>query len=110
MPKQKGSSDPFEALSMAYKDEVGAADLNKLKQLLADVAKSEEANQAAMKADEELNQLKEKVKVATEGYSEVKKTNRLKTKFIIRALSDKGDTVAQSIVQNTLLAEMQKSN
>lgn len=106
----KTKKDPYEALPTEWKDALEGMGPDELKQRLAEVAKSEEANQSAKKADEDLNNLKEQVKNASLGYNEVSKVNRLKTKLVIRHLADKGDVVAQSIIQNDISAEMQKSS
>lgn len=104
----KAKKDPFEQLEESFKDAVAGGTTDDLKARLAEVAKNEEQNQSAKKADQDLNNLKGQVKVASAGYTEVSKANRLKLKFIIRNLADKGDVVAQSIVQNDIDAEMQK--
>jgi hypothetical protein len=107
--KDKKPKDKFAALPDTFKNDVGSASLETLKQILAEVAKKEEANQSAKKADPDLNRLKEQVKVASSGYTDVTKMNRLKLKFIIRNLADKGDDVAATIIKNDISAEMQKS-
>lgn len=105
MPKK----DPFENLEEAFKDAVAGATVEELKSRFSEVAKNEEANKSAKKADPDLNRLVEQVKVASAGYAEVSKANRLKLKCIIRHLADKGDAVAQTIVQNDIDAELQKA-
>lgn len=107
MAKQK--KDPFEELGDDFKDALNGLGLDSLKAKLAEVAKGEEANQSAKKADEDLNRLKEQVKNASLGYNEVTKTNRLKMRYIIRHLADAGDEVALTIIQNDISAEMQKN-
>lgn len=109
MGRPKKNKDPFAELPESFKDALATADVNQLKDKLAEVAKAQEANKSEMKADEDLNNLKEQVKVASSGYTEVTKSNKLKTKYVIRLLADKGDAVAQSIVQNDINAELQKS-
>lgn len=109
MARPKKNKDPFAELPESFKDALATADEQQLKDKLSEVAKSQEDNKSAMKADKDLNDLKEKVKVASSGYTEVTKTNKLKTKFVIRLLADKGDSVAQRIVQNDIDAELQKS-
>ncbi|WNM70301.1 hypothetical protein [Myxococcus phage Mx1] len=109
MARAKKAKDPYASLPDDFKSAVGLASPEELKAKLAEVAKSQEANLSSMKADPDLNKLKEQVKFAGAGYSEVTKTNRQKTKFIIRALADKGDPVAQAIIQNDIEAELQKS-
>lgn len=106
MAKEK--KDPFEALDKEFKDAVESESLEQLAKRFSDVAKSEEANQAAKKADEDLLRAQEQVANAQLGYTEVTKANKLKKKYIIRYLADKGDSVAQGIIQNILLAESMK--
>lgn len=101
--------DPFAELDDVFKNEVSGASLDQLKDKLSEVAKKEEENQAAKKADEDLNRLKEQVKDASLGYSEVTKRNKLKLKFLIRNLADKGDPVSANIVRLELAAEDQKT-
>jgi hypothetical protein len=96
--KKSSKKDKFEALSEDFKSAVGSSNLDELKVRLSDVTKTEEENQSAMKADEDLNNLKEQVKLASSGYRELTKLNKLKRFFIIQALADKGDPVAQNIV------------
>jgi hypothetical protein len=106
---KKEKKNKFDALPQDFKDAVDTMSLDELKTRLSDVAKAEEENQSEMKADEPLNQLKEQVKVASSGYREVSKLNKLKRLYTIQNLADKGDPVAQSIVQNNINAESQKA-
>jgi hypothetical protein len=106
--KKTEKKDPFEGLPEDFKKSVEAADLDGLKMLFSGVAKGEQANRSAKKADEDLNNLLEQVKVASSGYAEVTKANKTKASYLIRFLADKGDPVAQSIVQNEIDAAMQK--
>lgn len=96
--KKGTKKDEFEALPQDFKDAVSAAGLDELKGRLSDVAKAEEENQSAKKADADLNDKKELAKLAASGYVELTKLHKLKRKFIIRNLADKGDPVAQNIV------------
>lgn len=97
--------DPFEDLPEDFKDAVTSASVNELKDKLSDVAKNEEANLAAKKADPDLAESKEAVKVASEGYREITKQNKLKRKFIIQQMALSGDDLAQKIVQMDLDAK-----
>ncbi len=99
--KKKG---PFDSLPTEFKDAVAAEDLQAIKARLSDIAKAEEANQAAKNADEDLNKKKEQAKIAGEVYREGTKANKLKVKFIITVLADKGDETALQIVRLNLLA------
>jgi lantibiotic modifying enzyme len=109
MAKQKEPKDPFSSLDPGFKDGLEGATVDQLKAKLAEVAKAEEANQSSKKADEELNRLKAQVKNASLGFAELSKRHRLQLKYLIRQLADKGDEVAQTIIQNDISAEMQKA-
>lgn len=107
MPKGKfprTKKNPFDALPEDFKDAVTSASLDQLKVKLSEVTKSDEQNISAAKADQDLQEKKEALKNAAEGYREVAKTNKLKKKFIIQSMSDSGDPVAQSIIQLDLSA------
>ena len=99
--KKKG---PFDSLPTEFKDAVAAEDLTAIKARLSDIAKAEEANQAAKNADEDLNKLREQAKYAGESYREASKANKTKVKYIITVLADKGDETALQIVRLNLLA------
>lgn len=64
-------------------------DVLTLKNALAEVAKSEEANRAKLEQDEALKAAKERVSELTEDYNHVTKVNKLKTKYLVRVLSTK---------------------
>lgn len=111
MPKKsfkKQKKDPFEALPDEFKSFVDGAGLEELRLKLSDVAKSDEQNLSAAKADEDLNTKRASVKTAMEPYKEVAKLNKLKRKRLIIALSDKGDVVAENIVKLDVAAELTK--
>lgn len=94
----------YDDLPAEFKDEIAACSLDTLKGKLAELVKTEEANTAAKAADEDLNSLKEKLKVASEPYNEITKTNKLKLKYMISVLADKGDLMAIEIVKLKLMA------
>ncbi len=100
----KNKKGPFDSLPSEFKDAVAAEDLAAIKARLSDIAKAEEANQAAKAADEDLNKLKEQAKYAGVGYREGTKMNKTKVKFIISVLADKGDETALQIVRLNLIA------
>ncbi len=96
-PRKKKS--PFDALPEDFKESVTTASLQQLKDKLSEVAKSDEHNLSAAKADTDLQEKKEALKAAAEGYREVAKLNKLKKKFIIQSMSDSGDEISQQIIQ-----------
>ena len=95
--KFSGPKDPFDALPVEFKDAMGAAQPEELVTRLADVSKEEERNQAAMKADGDLKSKRADASYAAQSYRDQSKINKLKTKFIIRVQSDRGDVKAGEI-------------
>jgi len=89
-------------------DSVNGLNTDALRIKYAEVAKNEEANQSAKKADGDLAAKKDAVKAASSGYSEITQRNKLRSKFLIRMLSDSGDAVAATIIQNDAEAEALK--
>lgn len=100
--------DPFKSLPQDFKDAVDGEMTDALKVRLSDVAKGEEANQSAKKADPDITSLKEQLKEASLGYNEVSKANKLRLKYIIKRLAQLGDPVAITIVNLDRDAEIQK--
>jgi hypothetical protein len=99
----------FDDLNEDWKKHVeGLSDLESLKTEVATVAKQEFLNQSTMKADQDLNEKKDAVKVASSGYREVTKTNKLKLAYLTQLAADKGDAVAQETIQRLIDAENQK--
>lgn len=107
MPGKKKLSleEQLNLIESTFIDSLNGANAEQLKAKFAEVAKAEEANQSAKKADEDLNSKKDAVAAASEGYRELTKKNRLKIKFLIRQLSDKGDAEAMQIVANDAATE-----
>lgn len=94
----------FDDLPEDWKDKLASANLEELKAEVASVAKNEFLNQAVMKADQDLNEKKDAVKVASSGYREVTKMNKLKLGYLTQLAADKGDPVSQETVQNLINA------
>lgn len=107
--KKKAKKDPYADVPEDFKDFVGKANLAELKERFGEVAKMEEQNVAACKADADLNTKREAVKFAMEPYKETAKISRLKKKLLISALSDKGDSVSESIVRLDIAANEMKN-
>ena len=97
---------PFDELSPEFKDAARGADSTKLKEQLTEIALNEQLNLASQKADQDLKSLKDQVKDASAGYREVTKINKLKTKFIIEQLSDRGDPKSSEIVTEQKRGEL----
>lgn len=104
--KKKASlEEKLNALEPTFVDSLNGANLEQLKARLGDVTKAEVSNQAFKASDQDLSTKKDAYTAAGEGYKEVSKKNKLKARYIIQQLSDKGDPEAQKIVANTILAE-----
>lgn len=106
-PKKKKKAtleEKINAIDPNFIDSLNGANLELLKAKLAEVAKSEEANQSAKKADADLTSKKDAAAEAALGYKEITQKNRLKFTYVIRQLSDKGDAEAQTIIMNHLAA------
>lgn len=101
--------EQLDLIEPTFRDSLNGANLEALRAKYAEVKKDEEANQTAKAADEDLKNKKDAVEAASVGYKDLTKRNKLKTKYLIRLLSDSGDVVAQQIVMNTLAAEALKS-
>lgn len=102
--KKASLEEKLNAIESTFVDSLNGATLDQLKMKLSDVTKAEISNQAHKSADQDLNNKKDSYDVAGEGYREVTKKNKLKMRYIIQQLSDKGDPEAQKIMANTLLA------
>jgi hypothetical protein len=91
--------DLFQALPESFKDEVASKGPDQLHKLLSDIAKSEEVNKAAAKADKDLKEKREQASIACRSYKEASKLNDIKTKFVMRNLADKGDGVSSEFIR-----------
>ena len=78
-------------------DDLAAAQSEELQARLADISTDEERNQAAMKADADLKAKRQEASYAAQSYRDQTKLNKLKTKYIIRIQSDRGDVKASEI-------------
>lgn len=93
MGRPKGSKkNPFDALSAEWRQEVDAMgnDEEAVRAAVARLALNESALREAEKADEDLAQKKEVVKIAMEPYSSVYKTNKLKMRYLRAHLESNG--------------------
>lgn len=106
MPRgpSKMKKNKFDDLPQDWKDALESSSLDELKSKVAEVAKTEFLNQSEMKADQDLNEKKELVKVASAGYREVTKLNKLKLSYLTQMMADKGDAMSQQTVQNLMNA------
>jgi hypothetical protein len=90
MAKLNQPKDPFAGLPDEFKEQVAKLDKDGLNLKLAEVAKNEFENQKLKAEDKDLNDLKEQVKVASEGYVESTKANKLKVKWLVHIMREKG--------------------
>jgi len=84
------AKDKFRNLDADWKDKVSTMDATEIDGALAQIAKDGEALEQAQEADQDLAAKKEAAKDAGQVYREGKKENRLKTRFLMRVLSDQG--------------------
>jgi hypothetical protein len=84
--------DPFEGLDREWMDAVVGSSVDDINKRIAELAKAEEENKAAMKADEDLAEKKEAVKFASESYRENTKGYKLRMRWIMQVLADMSKT------------------
>jgi hypothetical protein len=89
MPRQS-AKDPFEALDSDFKDTISGSTVDEINARIAEVAKSEEENQKAKKDDQDLAEKKAQATEAGAQYKEASKMNRLRIRYAMRVLGDKG--------------------
>ncbi len=82
--------DPFEDLDKDWMDSVSSEGVEAINKRIAELAKAQEENLAAMKADEDLAEKKEATKFASEGYRNATKGYKTRMKFIMQVLGDQG--------------------
>jgi len=90
MPKMPKVKDPFADLDSDWKDAVAQGTVEEINARIAEVAKAEALNQEAKSEDVDLASLKEQVKEAGAQYAEATKANKLKVRFCMRVLGDRG--------------------
>lgn len=72
---------------------VDGSSIETLEKRLSDIAKAQEANEQAKEDDEALEQAKAEAKELGAVYSDARKELRKQTKYIIKAIKDKGGKV-----------------
>lgn len=80
----------FKDIDEEWRDKVAALSAVEVKAVLAELAYNENENQKAKEEDQDLASKKESYDSAAEGYKEATKSNKLKTKYALKVLSDKG--------------------
>jgi len=73
-----------------FVDEVVKLSVPEIKGKIADLSIADSEIEESMKEDEDLKKCKEALDVAREGYNDMLTANRLKKKFLIRMLKDRG--------------------
>lgn len=73
-----------------YVEEVAGLSVEQLDARLAALAKGLEAVDEAKENDEELQRLSEEYKNASDAYTDAKKASRLKSRYVIGLIRDKG--------------------
>lgn len=96
--RPRGPKDPFAALPETFKDGCAAAQTTELQEKLSGITKSNEQNQAAKKADQDLKDRGAAYQAAGLVYKETSKLNSLKARYIMRILADRGDAQCQDFL------------
>jgi len=80
----------FDELDSEYKDGIASMTKEEINNRISEIAKAEAESQAAKKEDQELKEAKLKASVAGEGYRESTKLAKLRIKYCIQILKDRG--------------------
>jgi ElaB/YqjD/DUF883 family membrane-anchored ribosome-binding protein len=80
----------FDDLDSEWKDGIVAMTSEEIDQRIADTAKAEAENQKAKKEDAHLESCRTAVKVASEGYREHTKMSKLRIRYCMQVLGDRG--------------------
>ena len=90
MPPIRKKKDKFDDLDEGFKSEIASMATGDINARIAEWAKLVEATTETMKADQDLEQRKEAVKIAAEPYRQDIKGARLRIAFAARVLQDRG--------------------
>ena len=88
--KAKTKKDEFLDLPDEFKDKIASSSPEEIDRTIAQVAKDQEENTRLMQEDQDLAEKRELAKEAAAGYREGTKANRLKIRYCLRVLHDKG--------------------
>lgn len=80
----------FLEINEEWRDKVAALSVEQIKTEITEVVNNENENQKNKEDDQHLAEAKETYQEAAAGYKEATKMNRLKVKFALRVLGDKG--------------------
>lgn len=89
-PRGSKNKTDFEDLDSDFKSTIENMAPEEINLKIAEVAKAEAENQKAKIDDGDLADKKEAVKLASEGYREATKMNKMRIAFAMRVLDDKG--------------------
>lgn len=90
MKQKKSIEEIIKKENPQFKEEADALSAAELDARLGQIAKDTDAVEQAKENDEELEQAKEQVSVLGSSYRDAKKALRLKTRYIIHLLKEKG--------------------
>lgn len=94
MAKQKKNfAEKIQEEMPEFANAVDGSSVDQLEKRLSDIAKAAEANEQAKEDDEKLEQAKAEAKELGAVYGDARKELRKQTKYIIRAIKDKGGKV-----------------
>jgi hypothetical protein len=88
--KTRKRKDEFADLDSDWKSGIASMSTDEVNARIAEIAKAEQEMQATKKEDEDLNSLREQLKAAAQGYREHTKLSKLRIKFCMRVLADRG--------------------
>lgn len=80
----------FTNIDEEWRDKVAAMTPDQLRVVVTEVSHNESENQKAKEEDQHLEETKAAYQDASAGYKEASAMNKLKIKFALRVLSDKG--------------------
>ena len=103
------AKDGFHKLTKEWKDGIEGLNTTQLKDKLAEVELLAANNEAALKADEDVANQREKLNYATEAYRKERAELKLKKKYLTRHLADKGNETAEKVIKNEKAAEALRS-
>lgn len=88
--KNKGPKDPWKGLSDDFRNAVMQGSIEEIRGKLADVALAQQELTERMDLDEDYQQAKSALKVASEQYRDERKVHKLKIKFCKVTLESRG--------------------
>ena len=90
MGRPKKNTDPFADLDTDFKDAIASSTPEEINKRISDIAKAEEENLRAKAEDQDLAEKKAQAAEASVQYRDASKMNRMRIRFAMRVLGDKG--------------------